>query len=94
MLILLSKVLFGVKLNDALTGFHVFTSEAYPKIRWESERYEFILEYVYRIFKNKLRYAEVKVKTIYLDKKYGMGIKDGLLAFILMFWWRIAGFKK
>ena len=85
----MSLVLFRVKLKDALTGFHVFTSEAYPKIRWEAERYGFILEYVYRVNKSKLNYAEVKVKTIYFDKNHGMGIKDGLKAILLLFFWRV-----
>lgn len=89
LLAFLSLVLFRVKLKDALTGFHVFTSGAYPKIRWESERYGFILEYVYRVNKSKLNYAEVKVKTIYFDKNYGMGIKDGLKAILLLFFWRV-----
>lgn len=85
----MSLVLFRVKLKDALTGFHVFTREAYPKIRWEAERYGFILEYVYRVNKGKLNYAEVKVKTIYFDKNHGMGVKDGIKAVFLLIMWRL-----
>lgn len=85
----MSLVLFRVKLKDALTGFHIFTREAYPKIRWESERYGFILEYVYRVNKSKLNYAEVKVKTIYFDKNHGMGVKDGIKAVFLLIMWRL-----
>jgi len=85
----MSLMLFRVKLKDALTGFHVFTREAYPKIRWDAERYGFILEYVYKVNKGKLNYAEVKVKTIYCNKNHGMSIKDGVKAVFLLFMWRL-----
>ncbi len=89
LLAFLALILFRVKLKDALTGFHVFTAEAYPKIRWESERYGFILEYVYSVYKNKLKYTEIKIKTIYIDKNQGMGIKDGIKSIFLLFMWRL-----
>ncbi|MDD4216594.1 MAG: glycosyltransferase family 2 protein [Bacteroidales bacterium] len=94
LLIFISYILFGIKLKDALTGFHLFTSEAYPKIRWKSEKYEFILEYVYNVYKNKLNYTEVKIKTIYVNKTHGMEIKDGLKAIRLLFQWRFNIEKK
>lgn len=91
---LLAYLLFGIKVKDALTGFHSFTAESYPKIRWEAERYGFILEYIYNVYKNKLKYSEVKVKTIYFDKKKGMSIKDGIKSIFLLILWRIKASKK
>jgi glycosyltransferase involved in cell wall biosynthesis len=90
----LALVLFRIKIKDALTGFHAFTAESYPKIRWESERYGFILEYIYNVYKNNLKYAEVRVKTIYFDKKTGMSIKDGIKSIFLLLMWRIKVPKK
>jgi len=84
----LSNLLFKVKLTDTLTGFHAFTKKAYPKIKWESDRYEFVTELIYKVYKSELKYGEVAVQTIYNDKIGGMEIKDGLNSIILMFYWR------
>ena len=87
-LIFLCKILFNVKVQDALTGFHAFTKQAYPKIRWESDRFGFILEYIYSIYKHNLNYSETKVKTIYFNKEHGMKTKDGIKAIVLLFIWK------
>ena len=84
----LSRLLFEVNLTDTLTGFHAFTQNAYPQLRWESNRYGFVSEYVYRVSLNQLKYGEVAVQTIYNDKDTGMSILDGLQSILLMFTWR------
>lgn len=83
-----SQILYGIRLKDALTGFHVFKACSFPQITWESNRYGFIQEFVLNIYKNKLSYGEVLVKTIYLDKKVGMRKRDGLKSIYLLFYWK------
>lgn len=81
-------VLFGIYLQDSLTGFHAFRACSFDKIRWKSDRYGFISEFVYIIYKNKLTFGEALVKTIYLDKKKGMTVKDGIKSIMLLIIWK------
>lgn len=88
LLTLLNLLLFNVKLKDSLTGFHAIKASSYPKLRWESERYSFITEFAFSIYRENLTYDEALVKTIYLEKKKGMRVQDGLKSILLMFIWR------
>ena len=81
--------MFGTTISDTQTGFHAFTSQAYPKLRWESNRYGMVSEFVMRTGINKLKYAEVSVKTIYSDKRTGMTFFDGIKSLFHMVWLRV-----
>ncbi|MBI1969954.1 glycosyltransferase family 2 protein [Candidatus Woesearchaeota archaeon] len=81
--------MFGTAIRDTQTGFHAFTREAYPRLRWHSNRYGMVSEFVMRTGLNKLRYEEVEVKTIYTDKEGGMKFRDGFKALTRMIWWRM-----
>jgi len=90
-LTVLANVLYGVRVNDSQTGFHVFTADGYRKCRWESHRYDFVSEIVFQIARNKVRYAEVPIRTIYIGKTSGMGIMDGIRSILMMFRWKLRG---
>lgn len=83
------KTLFKLKITDSQTGFHAFTKEAYQKIRWASNRYGVVSEFVANTAKSKLPYCEVPVKTIYVGKKAGMNSKDAVKAVFSMISWRL-----
>lgn len=85
---LMHKILLNIELKDALTGFHAFRVSSFDKIQWESDRYGFITEFAFIIYKNKLTFGEAQVKTIYLDKEKGMTIKDGIKSVLLLLVWR------
>lgn len=85
----LSRWLFGVQVNDTLTGFHVIKAEAFPQLCWESNRYSFVSEIVYRVALHRLRYAELPVSTIYHDNKKGMRKRDGLKTLVRLLHWKI-----
>ncbi len=87
----ISRVLFKIEINDTLTGFHAFCSKCYPRLRWESDRYGVVSEFVYRVAESRLRYAEVPVQTIYTGKKAGMRKRDGLKSILYMLKWRFIG---
>lgn len=91
---LMHRILLNIVLKDALTGFHAFRVSSFDKIQWESDRYGFITELVYIVYKNKLSFGEAKIKTIYLDKKNGMTIKDGLKSVMLLLIWKFGYLKK
>ncbi len=82
-------LLFGGDIQDALTGFHVFTRGAYKKLRWDSNDYGMVSEIVYRTVKHRLLSAQVTVQTIYIGKKNGMRKRDGLRLILLMLAWKI-----
>lgn len=85
----IAKILFNSKIEDTQTGYHVFTSKAYPKIRWSSSRYGIVTEFAVNVALNKLRCKEVPVKTIYVDKNFGMGKRDAVRSTLAMVKWRI-----
>lgn len=86
-----SKLFFGIDVKDTQSGFRVFTRKAYEKIKWNSNRYAVSSEIVMRAGKNKLKYKEIPIKTIYSDKFKGTTIVDGFKIFLNMLWWRIRG---
>jgi len=73
-----SKKLFNTKLKDTQTGFRVFSSETYKKIRWESSDYAVASEILINIERKKLNYGSEKIKTIYHDNHKGTTIIDGI----------------
>lgn len=89
----LSFFLFHIDIQDTQTGFHAFTSAAYSKIRWMSNRYAFVSEIVFRVAENKIRYKEVIVETIYHGKVSGMKKRDGIKSLIWMMLWKLNFYK-
>ena len=84
----IAYLLYKMKIKDTQTGYHVFTRDAYEKIRWESNRYGVVSEIPVRVAKNKLKHEEVIIKTIYTDKVRGISVLDGLKSGWMMLLWR------
>ena len=74
----LISLIFGIYRSDMLCGYMAFTKSAYKKIKWESGRYGVETEIVARTGKNKLKYSEIPIKTIYKDKYKGVTILDAI----------------
>jgi glycosyltransferase involved in cell wall biosynthesis len=74
----LINLLFGIYRSDLLCGFMAFTKKTYLKIKWDSPRYGVETEIVVRTGKNKLKYTEVPIETIYIDKYKGVTILDAI----------------
>jgi len=87
----IASVLFNVRIKDSQTGYHLFTNAAYPRLRWVSNRYGVVSEFVMRVGRAQLRYDEVKVKTIYVDKNVGMSKVDAVKSVLSMLKWRFKG---
>jgi glycosyltransferase involved in cell wall biosynthesis len=85
-----SSVLLGITILDTLTGFRAFHASVFEGIVWQSNRYSFVSEMVFRMAKSQLRFKEVPVSTIYHDNKKGMRKRDGIKTLFLLFWWKIA----
>lgn len=88
---LIANILFNVKIKDSQTGYHIFTRKAYKKLRWESNRFGIVSEFVMKVGRHKLKVGEATVKTIYTDKKAGMTKTDAIKSVLSMFKWRLKG---
>ena len=86
---ILVRLLFGAYVSDLLCGYRAFTKEAYSKLVWQSLGYEIETEMVINVAKNRLRYCEVPVETIYYEKFKGVTVFDGINIFMDIFRWRV-----
>lgn len=73
---LLIGSMFNILISDVLCGFKAFTKEAYEKIKWESSGYGVEVELTARAGRERLKYMEVPVETVYHDKVKGVTILD------------------
>ncbi len=85
----INKILFGITIGDTQSGFRAMTAKAYKKIRWQSTGYSVESEMIANVGKKKLKYKEIKIKTIYSDKYKGTTIIDGIRIVLNMIWWKI-----
>ncbi len=83
-----TKLLYGIALKDTQCGYRAFTKGAYSKIKWASSGYSMESEMIANAGKNKLKYSEVPIKTIYCDKYKGTTVIDGMKIVFNMLWWR------
>lgn len=85
----ITKLLYDIKINDTQCGFRAFTRNAYKKIRWEAQNYDMESEMIARAGKAKLKYAEIPIETIYLDKYKGTTVLDGIKIGLKLISWRL-----
>ena len=83
-------ILYNISLNDTQCGFRAFSREAYKKIRWNVSDYSMESEMIAKAGKQKLKYVQIPIQTIYSDKYKGTTIIDGIKIVLNMFWWRLA----
>lgn len=86
-----TRIVNGINLYDTQSGFRCFRSSAYNKLRWLSNDYSMESEMIYRASKNKLKYSQIEIKTVYLDKFKGTTIFDGIKIFINILKFKIFG---
>lgn len=83
------NLLFGIYVSDVLCGFRALTKKAYKKINWESSNYSVETEMVIKTGKNKLKYCEVPVQTVYYDEFKGVSLLDTFSVFFDILRWRV-----
>ncbi|MBI2559270.1 glycosyltransferase family 2 protein [Candidatus Woesearchaeota archaeon] len=82
-------LLYGVRLSDTQCGYRAFSREAYMKIRWNATDYSMESEMISRAGKQKLKYVQIPIRTIYSDRYKGTTIIDGIKIVSNMVWWRL-----
>ncbi|MBT7903301.1 glycosyltransferase family 2 protein [Candidatus Woesearchaeota archaeon] len=84
-----TEILYEIKIKDSQSGYRAFTSESYTKIRWNSTDYSMESEMIANVGKNKLKYSEIPIATIYSDDYKGTTIFDGIKIVWNMLIWRL-----
>jgi len=67
----------GGHIKDSQCGYRAFTAEAYTKVRWDSRDYYMETEMIIKASKNRLKYSQIPIETIYSDKYKGTTVIDG-----------------
>ena len=88
-----ARLLYGVSLNDTQCGFRAFSREAYKKIRWNAADYSMESEMISRAGKQRLKYVQIPIETIYSDKYKGTTVIDGIKIVLNIVWWRLFNSK-
>ncbi|MBI4438426.1 glycosyltransferase family 2 protein [Candidatus Woesearchaeota archaeon] len=83
------KTLFGMNIKDTQCGYRAMTAQAYRQIKWTSPDYSVESEMIALAGKHKLKYAQVPIETIYIDKYKGTTVMDGISIVMKMLWWKI-----
>lgn len=83
------NLLFRVYISDTQSGFRAFKANIFDKIKWNSHNYSVEAEMIVNTGKNKLKYSEIVIDTIYNDKYKGTTIFDGLRIFFNLLIWKI-----
>lgn len=86
---LIMAMFFGVYVSDVVCGFKGLTKNAYRKLHWDSAGYGVEAEIVARLGRNKLRFCEVPIETIYHDKVKGVTILDAFGIFGEIIKWKL-----
>jgi len=84
-----AHLLFGIRLWDTQCGYRCFTGDAYKKIRWNSDRYSMDTEMIALAGKHKLKFTQIKIKTIYSDRRKGTNVLDGFKIVWNMIKWKM-----
>lgn len=88
-LTLMNGKMFGSNISDTQSGFRVLTADAWKRLSPNSTGYSICSEISARVGIKRLKYAEIPIETVYLDKFKGSTIFDGIRIFVNMLWWRV-----
>jgi len=85
------SMLYGVSLKDTQSGFRAFSKNAYKKIRWNASDYSMESEMISRAGKQRLKYVQIPIQTVYSDKYKGTTVIDGIKIVFNMIIWKFTG---
>jgi glycosyltransferase involved in cell wall biosynthesis len=85
------KLLFQLPVTDSQCGFRAFSATAAPALLWSSSGYAMETEMLVRVSRAKLRWREVPIPSLYLDRHKGTQASDGLVILWKLIRWRLFG---
>ena len=77
----ITRVLYRAYIRDTQSGYKAFTAEAYRKIRWKAKEYAVESEIIHNMLKNRLKFVQVPIRTVYHEKYKGTNLCDGIKIF-------------
>ena len=83
------NLLFRYFLNDTQCGFRAFRSSAFQQIQWQASGYSAETEMIIRAAKNRLKYKEIPIDTIYLEQHKGTHFIDGIIIMLKIILWKL-----
>ena len=83
------STLYKINITDSQCGYRSFTAAAYQRLRWEAQNYYVETEMIIKAGKNRLKYRQIPIETIYSDKYKGTTVVDGLMIVAKMIGWRL-----
>jgi glycosyltransferase involved in cell wall biosynthesis len=89
LLTIIINYLFKYYLSDTQCGFKAFKSDIFETIKWTSTNYSVETEIIINAAKNELKYCEVPIHTVYLEKYKGTNFIDGLKIFSKIIIWKL-----
>ena len=84
-----ASIIYNVDLKDTQSGFRAFSRETYKKIRWSASDYSMESEMISRAGKQKLKYVQIPIETVYSDRYKGTTVIDGMKIVLNMLWWKL-----
>lgn len=85
------SVLFRLPVTDSQCGLRAFSAAVAPRLLWSSSGYAMETEMLVRIAQAKLRWREVPIPSLYLDRHKGTQAGDGLVILLKLLRWRLFG---
>ena len=85
------SLLYRLPVTDSQCGMRAFSAAAAPRLLWSSAGYAMETEMLVRIARARLRWREVHIPSLYLDRQKGTQAGDGLVILWKLLRWRLAG---
>lgn len=85
-------LLFGLRISDILSGFRALTRGAFQLLSWEARTYGVETEMIALLgrHKSRLKFVEIPITNIYIDKYKGVTIIDALRILSSSLWWKLS----
>ena len=74
----ITNLFAGISISDSQCGFKAFKTSVYDKLAWQATDYSAESEMIINAGKNKLKYGEIFIETIYKDNYKGTTPFDGI----------------
>lgn len=85
---LMMRLLFRINVKDTQCGYKAMSRAAYEKLRLISNDYSIESEIVAKTGKNRLKFTQLPIKTVYADRYKGTTVFDGIKIVLKMLWWK------
>jgi UDP-N-acetylglucosamine---dolichyl-phosphate N-acetylglucosaminyltransferase len=83
------SLLFGIEVTDTQCGYKAMTTGTYRKMALMSNDYGIESEMVAKTGKHHLKFTQLPIQTVYVDKYKGTTVFDGVNIMLKILWWKL-----